>query len=211
MAEPKYRLFDMDDYSKEILSPNYTNGDPIGRYIENEAAERCDTILDTCGPVDLPVEQFQIKSKNHSSKQITLTSISSKNLEMLDDEQLELWFEPRISKIHMVPRDDQRGMTGVSFNVRIGDCSEALNRIMMHFLEAAKKAKQKLMFIDDDSNNYPRATASNKGLWMELDRDSGSWKIRCSSTYFTRLQLLSQGEKQFDTLFEVCYIKSNKL
>lgn len=203
MAEPKYRLFDMDDYSNEILSPSQTNGDPIGRYIETEAAERCNTILDTCGPIDLPLEQFQIKSKNYKSKQITLTNISAKNLEILDTEKLTLWLEYRISKIHFVPRDDERGMTGVSFNVRIGECEVALERITGHFLEASHKAKRKMLFIDDEPNNWPRVTASDKGFWMELDRDSMHWKVRCSYTYFKRLQMLSQSEKQFDSLFDM--------
>ena len=203
MKNPTQGLFDMDDYSSALLSNNRTNGDPAGRWIEEEAANRCETLLDPCGPVDLPMIGYNIKSGNIDTKQLTISHISRTDLGTLDDERLSDWLMLRIGKLHYVPRDDQRGLTGKSYNIPIKESPVAFERIYSDFLEIVHKAREKIIFIDDVAGKYPRFVNDKKGLWLEYDKNKSSWKLRCSAKYRISLQMLAQGQKPFDSLFDM--------
>jgi hypothetical protein len=203
MKEPTQGLFDMDDYSSALLSKNKTNGDCAGRWIEEETASRCETLLDTCGPVDLPTIGWNIKSGKEDTKQLTICNISKHDLGTLDEKMLSEWLMLRVGKLHYVPRDDQRGLTGKSYNIRIDRSPYAFDRIMSDFLEIVYKAREKMLFIDEVPGNYPRFVCDNKGLWFEYSKKDCTWKLRCSSKYRKSLQMIAQGQESFDTHFDI--------
>ena len=198
---PKHRELDLFDYRGVMtgeIRVETNDPDNVGRHLEQVVADQCDAELDLFEEPDLPELGVNIKSGGLRTAQNTIGSISAQRFDAMSTEQRYQWFKDHSERWHYIPRCDELGLTGGSYNINASEGTHAGELLKSQFEDVCNKIDYFVLTSTDI--NWPRCVSDDKGLWAEYDRKNNLWKFRQSRVNRRRVELR---DNMFDNVFEL--------
>lgn len=198
---PKNKELDLYDYvdvmtGKHNVKTN--DGDVVGRHLEIVLADQLGAKLDKFEEPDLPELGVNIKSGGLKVAQNTMASISADKFRNMSDDARYEWLKLHTEHWHYIPRCDEIGMTGGSYNINAAEGTHGGDLLKKQFVEICNKIDNFVLSHDD--RNWPSCKSDDKGMWAEYNRETHSWKFRQSKKNRRKIE---SRDNTFDKLFKL--------
>ena len=201
--KPNHKELDLYDYSGVVsgrIKVETNAQDKIGRYVEQVLADKCEAKLNLFEEPDLPEVGVNIKSGGQKVAQNTIGTIVYRKFSDMTYKDRYDWFKKHTESWHYVPREDDLGMTGGSYNINASEGTYAGELYKQQFEEICEKIdKLSKVDLDIDDRNYPRVKSNDKGMWAEFDKEKQTWRFRQSRKNRRRIEAR---DNKFNDIFE---------
>lgn len=198
---PTHKELDLYNYTDVLTGKQQVetnDSDIVGRHLEEVLADKLDAKLDKFEEPDLPELGVNIKSGGLKTPQNTIGSISAEKFKTMNDTSRYEWFKSHTEHWHYIPRCDEIGLTGGSYNIDMSEGTHGGLLLQQQFEEISNKIDNFILAQDD--KNWPTCKSDDKGMWAEYSRESNSWKFRISKRNRRKIE---SRDNMFDNMFDL--------